>query len=995
MAVTQNFLVLAVELDGGSLFFAATPELLGRDRLLPVVIEWGQIGADGTEIVIAAAGLPAEAQDAWWTNRAAAVLECAPGMGSVYDGAILADGVIGGEPEEEAGLLRLKLIPPRRRVVAIPDYGLITADAWPLAADSATGRAKPLIVGTVEECPLLPVRLPAATRLTRDAAPGDGQLEVEDAAFLASSGTVRVDGHVYAYAAKSASGNTLLGVDVAGCHRQGTACAQDGDTVFLAAGHACASISGLRADGAPTAGAAVDLAAATATFAAPPLVIERAERFSLVAQFDQVGAGSTALAPANAIRAVTGAVAQGASGLPPAITAAAPGAIAFDRPSGRIVKCIYTVAFTVGVGAQVGWARVKIGNEVVWFLEPPSSVLYHWSPATIPFDADSDYLPVTVEVAEGGTADQVSVTITSASRQASLGNLDDANFAVLRGPSNLLWRADQTGALPDRGRIAGARLWVRWFASGAAALPSSAVTFAGRALGALEQTRLDNQTLSQTVSVDVVSQGQASLPQQNITTYVSGGTASLAHASIPQAVTIPAAFSYPFVIGGMMVRRGFSRVPALAGWDAGLGGIACKLQVQTTGAAPADIFKWVDLRRADGSTVLQVVASGGSWSNVASNIYEITAQVNEAPDSLYWTENEAGNGTSLVSITLYYNARLTSGAVTQNSTPASGYSAPIGAQALGHSGTAVSVNNGAIAFTVPAPPRATDQFFDLPWVRSWGDLTGAAEISCASGGPDLCLNQVALIVEYDAPVYARAETLTATVTGLSGNPADVIALLAASSGQRCDARAIGRLRAWCDANGYSYGRRIAQTADSLTELTTAISQVNALECRADGRLAPVRRLDFGGETTAVRDADLLAPARIGWSERAENAVTLRYRAGEGGGYTRALVADAGNNAHCRQSLAAIAEVRAAEIGCAWIRDDATAARYLADATRLGAVPRRVLTLPCTFAAAASEGDLIEYLPPGKAPGEGIAARVTAVSGEDGWPTLTAEEIIII
>ena len=993
-AVCLSRHVLAIELDSGTLFLADAPGALGRDALLPAVTGWGAITAAGLEVLVWRDALPAETEGAWWTNREAAVIEVAPDAGSVYDGAILFDGVLAAEPSEEGGVLRLELIPPRRRVVAIPDYGIVAATDWPLASDAAMGRVKPLIVGTVEECPLLPVRLPAASRLAADANPGDGQIELEDAAGLAAAGTVMVDGHSYVYTAKSAQGNVLLGVSVTGRHRQGTACAQAGDTVFLAAGHACAALSDLRADGAPISGATVDLAAATATFAAPPLKIERSERFTLTAQFDQVGAGATAQNPANAIRAVTGAVNQAATGLPVNVTAATPGAgITFARPAGRIVKGVYTVSFTVVVGAQAGWARVKIGNEVVWFLEPPASVLYHWSPATILLDDDSDFLPVMVDVAEGGADNQVSVTVTAASRVASLGNLDDANFAVLRGPSNLLWRADQTGALPDRGPIARAQLWVRWFASGAAALPAATATFAGRALGKLEQTQLANATLQQTISVDVVSQGQASLPQQAISTYVSGGTASLSHASIPQSVTLPAAFSYPFTIGGLVVRPGVSRVPQLTGWDASLGSIACKLQVQTTGgAAPADIFKWVDLLRASGALIAQIVASGGSWVNVASNIYETTVAVAEAPDSLNWTENEVANGTSLLSLTLYYNARPTLSAVAQNNAPASGYSSPLVAQNLGHSGTAVAASNGAINFVVPAPPRVVDQLFDLSWVRGWGDLTGQAEIAYTAGGPDLCLAQVALIAEYDARVYARADTLTATVTGLSGNPADVIALLAAKTGQQCDARALGRLRDWCEANSYRYGRRIAETADSLTELTTALSQVHALACHLEGRLAPVRRLDFGREVGTVREADLLAPASIGWAGRIENAITLRYRAGSDGNPTRALVADAASNSACRRGQAAIRETRAVEVNCGWIRDDTAAARYLADAARLHARPRRTLELACTFAATRNAGDLIEYLPQGKAAGCGIAARVISVSLDGPWPTLTAEEI---
>lgn len=1009
--VTRAFSVLAVELDSGTLFLAATPGLLGRDPLLPIVAEWGRIEADGTEIVIERAGLPAEAAAAWWTNRQAAVLEVAPDAGSVYDGAIRFDGVISAEPDDEGGLLRLRLIPPRRRVVALPDLGLITADLYPLAAAAAMGKPRPMVFGTVEDCPLLPVRLPAATRLAADANAGDGQLDVEDAAALADAGTVRVDGHVYTYDAKSAQGNTLLGVAVLGTHRQGTACVASGDTVFLAAGHACAAITDVRAEvpngTAPLAGGTVDLAGGTATFATPPLRVERSERFSVIAQFDQLGSGTTALNAINAIRAVTATVNQTASSLPAAVTAAsANAAIGFARPAGRIVKGIYTVAFTVSIGAQIGWARLRVGNEVVWMMEPPASVLYTWSPATILFDDDSDLLPVLVEVAEGGTLDQVSVTITSASRVVSLGNLDDANFATLKGPSNLLWRADQTDVMAARGPIAKARLWVRWFANGTAALPTATVKFAGNTLGKLEQTQLAAATLSQTISVNVTAQGAAALPQQNIGALITGGTASLSHTAIAmrQQVTVP----LTLVISGGWARA-YAGCGDFAGWDASLGDI----QVQIVYEAP-------DSTTASSKAALELVefltgsgwaqASGSSWSTlVAGQAYLLTVYLTQAPTSVRFTYAPADfsatvnyRWTSLSSVTLSYNSRITSSAVSQSNTPAGAN--PITAQSLTNNGITVGASNGAINFTVPAPPRVIDSLFDLSWVRDWSALVGQAEIAYSSGGPDLCINQVALIVDYDAQTLSRAESLTATVAGLSGNPADVIQRLAGKTGQACDAQALGRLRAWCDANAYAYGRRIAETTESLPELSTALSQVNALGAQSEGALAPVRRLDFGRESVTIRESDLLAPARITWAEPIENAITLRYRedyttrsarlpGGANGDFARALVADAANNAWCRQSQAAIREVRAIQIEAGWLRDDASAARYLADVTRLNARPRRVLELPCTFATTAREGALIDYLPSGAAPGDGVSARITAVSLDGPWPTLTAEQIL--
>lgn len=993
MGLNTSFHVLAVELDSGTLFLSDRRATLGDDRLIPALLSQGDVSSEGCALSLEAQALPPEVTGQFWTNREAAILECRPDMGSVYDGSILFDGVIASEPDSEAGVLNLRLIPPRRRVVNVPDDGLVTADRWPLAAASAMGQSLPMIFGTVEDCPLLPVRLPPATTLSTDASIGDGQLEVDDASAFPASGTVHVDGHAYSYESRSTAGNTLLGMTITSTHRQGTAVVLAGDTVFRAAGHPLAALTSIRS-GALLPGASISLTDAEATFAMPPLIVERAERYSLIAQFDQISAGNTALNAVNAIRAVTSSLSQSASSLPSGITAASEdAAIVFPRPAGRIVKGAYTVAFTVTIGAQVGWARVKIGNEVVWMLEPPASVLYNWTPATITFDSDTDSLPVVVEVEDGGSVDQVSVSITSASRVIGLGNLDDANFATLRSPSNLLWRGDQTDALPDRGPIASAKLWVRWFVNGDAALPSPSVKFAGRTLGKLEQTQLSGGSVNQTVSVDVLSQGVAALPQQNISTVVSGGTASLSHNSIPQTITLPAAFSYPFVTGNIYFRRGFSIVPPLTGWDSGQGAITVKLQVQAELGTPNDQLKWLEVRRANGTIISQITASGTGWVNIATNVYEKTVTISEAPASLYWFETNTGDGQSLVSVSFSYNARTTSTAVAQANTPAAGYSNPLGAQSLSHSGISLRTNNGNISLTVPAPPRVIDTLFDLSLVREWGALTGQAEISYASGGPDLCINQVALIVEYDAPVYARAESVTATVTGLSGNPADVIETLAGKTGQRCDGPSLARLRAWCGANDYRYGRRIGETTDSLQALAFALDQLNAMAGQVDGRLAPVRRLDLGRSPFVIHEVDLLDPVRISWAETTDNDITLRYAANADGDFARALAANADNNAYCKRSLAALREKHSVTIEAGWLREDATAARYLADLTRLTARPRRVLTLACTFDVTAGVGDLIAFYPLHAQAGEQITARITARTTDDGWPSITAEQLI--
>ena len=177
-------------------------------------------------------------------------------------------------------------------------------------------------------------------------------------------------------------------------------------------------------------------------------------------------------------------------------------------------------------------------------------------------------------------------------------------------------------------------------------------------------------------------------------------------------------------------------------------------------------------------------------------------------------------------------------------------------------------------------------------------------------------------------------------------------------------------------------------------LEYALDQVNAIAVQKDGRLAPIRRLDFASDITRINEAELLAPAGVSWAERMDNALTIRYAEdyATDAGYTRVVQATTADNLYCRRSVAAIKETRPVDIEAGFIRADAAASRMLTDLARWAALPRRVLTLPCSYAQTADEGDLIEYLSLGADPGDGILARITGITTDGGWPTLTAEEI---
>lgn len=986
---SMSFQVLAIELDSGPVFLAGRSASLGDDVLHAAVLSIGQIDNGGFGVTIENQALPAYA-DGWWINRAAMLLDVTPDMESVYDGLVRFDGRIDAEPSEQNGVLSFAVAPYRKIIKTLPGLGLIEASAWPLASDAAMGAQKPMIFGTVEDCPLLAVQVQPGTTLTEAATPADAQLAVADATVLAASGSVVVDGHTYTYSSRTDT--LLLGMVIVAGHRPGTLVAQAGSNVYLAAGEAVTAIDTLRASpvgaGSPAIleGGTIDLAAATVTYTAPPAVVAAAERYTRFEQFDALATGNTASNGVNAIRAVINTYTQSGTPTGTITNATENGGISFARPAdgNRIVSGTYAVQFSVAVGSQVGWARIKIGGDVVWFYEPGAGVLYNNSPAAITFDDDADLLPVVVEVAAGGSTDQVTVTIVTASRLILTGNLDDANYATV-APGQAL-KVKQTGALADLGPIASVKLGVRWFKTDAT-IGTTAVTFAGRALGPLKVTQAGGASLNQTINVNVTSQGTASLPQQNISTVVSGGTASLSHSSIAQqqvvyAVTAP--------VGGTATERGFSKIPTLTGWESALGAITCKLAVRTTtGAAPTNAFMYANIRRANGTTIAQAsINTIASWTNVATNLYEGSFTISELPDSVFWEETfKTASTDTMVSMAFSYNAKITNGSVSQNNTPAAGYSNPLTAQALGNSGIAVAASNNVVTLTVPAPPRMTDTLYDLPWIGTWAALTDTvAEIALTGTGASLAICQVWLQIEYDVQTFAAAEQITATVTGRSGNPADVIATLAEASGETVALADQVRLAAWCTANGMAFARRLSEPADALQLLTFAAEQAACDLYPSPAGLIMRRWDDEACPLTAVADADLLDVAAVAWSDRVETDITLSYRDdyATGNGMIRVVQANAANTMACAQTEAAILATGAVHIEGGWLRSDAAAALLLAAYVRRYAAMRRLttLSLPYRFSAVAA-GELIDW--------RDAFWRVTEAATDNGWTSLALEE----
>lgn len=988
--VLATFLVLAVELDGGLIALADRRITLGSDVCHPAVLSLGDVGAEGCAVTLEKRALPGWAQDAWWINREAMLLECSAADETIYDGMVRFDGIIDAQPIDAAGVWSFALAPPKRRVRMIPDYGIITATDWPLAADAAMGAQKPMVVGTVDRCPLLPVQVQPWTTLSAPALADTTQLEVADAAAFAASGSVVVDGVTYAYTDKSAT--LLLGMTITRRHAAGTLVAQAGSNVYLAAGHAVTAISDVRAgsgdDAVLIAGGTANLSAATVTFAAPPAVVAGATRYTLDEHFDAIAGGNTASNAANAIRAALNTYTQ--SGTPSgAVTAAAPGSIAFARPADgtRIISGTYSVQFSVAVGSQVGWARVKIGNDIVWTYDPALGVVYNWSPAVITQDADADVLPVAVEVAEGGSTDQVTVTLIAASRVAITGNIDEANFATVAPGQSL--KVTQSDTPPDRGRIAGARLVVRWFATDAT-LGATSVAFGGAALGALALMPNSGASINKTVTVNSVTQGAAGLPQQSISTVVSGGTANLSHQSIVQQVSITAPILRDMGAG---VYRGYSPVPSFDGWDVSLGNITFRMMIAGTSIADAEnkyssgVF--IEYLNSAGVPVTSGITAGTTQTIVSGQMYAVVQHLNFAPASLrFMSTGYTGLTYPMQSVSVSWNGKITSGAAVVANTPAAGYSNPISAQSLANTGIAVSLTNNAIQLTVPAPPRVVDTVFALPGYTDWSHFAAkTAEISLTGTGASLCIVETYLQIEYDELAHVAAESLTATVSGLDGNPASVISLLAAASDEAVDVAASVRLSAWCAANSLIFARRLAEPTDALTLLQFAADQAGLLLARDADALRPVRWTDLADTITAITDADLLEPAHVAWADPVENHITLRY-AGDyagGTGFARVAQATAADTLSCSQSVAALAETRPVEIDGGWLRADAAAAAALAQRVARFARPRRVAALDLPFGIELEQGALIEY--------DTAVWRVTQAASDNGWLRVDAEEVL--
>ncbi len=978
-----TFNVIAIELDSGIAFLSDRALMLGSDPLNPCLLQQSAIADNQINLQIEKQALTDYQQVETWINREAAVLEVDIDSGSVYDGTIKLDGVIKDEPTEQDGILSLTIHLPAKKIATLPNDGEITATEYPNAPDNSQGEIKPLIFGTVEEAELIPVEQYPSTTLKNDITETDLSIEVADATQLANSGSVSIDGIDYSYSSKT--DNKLLGMVISQLHRSGTLVVQSGAVKYLAAGHAITSLNTVKADGEINNTGTADIAIATLTFAHPPTVLEIKGQENVIAEFDQVDVSDTASLSINAIRAVTATDSNiSATGLPFLINTGAVeltrnDVVDFPPPTqDRIIKGTYSVSFSVNHNGNTGNAEVQIGGQVVWVLNS-GTVVFNNTPAVFFYHDMTNQLPVSIE--RESTSGSIDVTVTAALRTISLGNLDSALYGQIANGQQFV--INQTTSMPNRGKIKKTQLAIEWFGTDEVT-GNADVYFDDVLLGSLNAQSEIGQTVSENVKVDIVSQGAASLLSGDINKSFSGGTASLSNTTS----TFNESFQLNYRENGNV--GGLWRFSLDFFVDAPVNVTNFGSIVQATWiSGNADSFSQYANMSINGSSILASNSSSGSWAIAVNGIspgqsIPITGQALIASGSLA----AARDVMAIVSRMIALRFSWSISPVSQNN-QATFQNVAQSNRNLTNSGITTS-HSGAgqdIDITIPAPPRTVVNTFTLPIaaLEQWAYFTNKqAKITYTSAGAEkIALVRAVLLIDYDVIVNKEVDKITATVTGKSGNPADVMQFLADVNNQPLNPAAINRIRTWADAAGIVFSRRLNSKTDALTLLSRAAMQINA-HLYSTETLNIIRWFDRSTLITTIDPDDLLSPAALSWKQPIHNAIAIKYK-DNGERYTRIKTADSSNNNACKLSQSTIKDSRSIEIQAGFISDDATADQFLTDYAKRNAPLHPLINLELPFIYQLAEGDLIDYMD--------SDYRIISVSNDSGWLSLSAEMII--
>jgi hypothetical protein len=980
-------LLLEAELDDLTLLLSDAPRHIGTIEVLPAVEKWGAISTHQLKVIVNGEALPN--CPLRWLSRTVRVWRVVDGMLGVEDGDLLFEGVFEQEPSQVGSKLTLVLGPRRVTPRTIPNYGVIEAGEWPDAPAEAMGQAKPMIYGTVEECPLLPVAQPPFTTLADEADPGDRVLKVADATAFPASGTVVVDGVSYAYTGKD--DGTLTGLSVTRYHRTGTAACLAGQTTYLAAGHAVQSISAVKGDGQVLFGGSLDLTDALVSFTSLPTKDKVEPAKVLEAHFDEVDGTSTAVNGPNAIRAVTGTETQGAASLPTNVTES--DNIEFPRPteqggSSRIISGVYEVDFAVTETMPPNSrAEVRIGGKIAWVYDS-GGVVWTGAPFTFDKDDDVDLLSVDVKL-YGAPPGSVTVGVTTATRTIAVGNLDSSAMATLRKSSNTDLVVRQVTDMPPRGRVKKAWLLVEHGTS-AATIDTVDVEWGGRKLGELNMENAGgDQTVSKTISVDTVSSMTAALRSNNVSGISSNSAGYLSNTANENVTIQPAYPVYSGTSGWAAPLDSRIPIPAgatsqtlvitvwfgQAGYDVSYTG-TCKFRIN--GQDPT--YGVIGFNQAVQFNVS--ISAGQEYLTVESYEYSYPSyRAANAPQAAW------------IKYSVQVNPKFSVGGGGFSGSPyvQNKYSDVPSFQPVAR--VDGSAGSGNLTFSFKSP-RTVVNLFPIPLGHDpdWSVFTNklAALRYGGAGTQDVMVVRLELLIEFEPVVREPVNRLTATVQGLDGNPATVVKDLAERQGYKVDPFNYARARDWYTAMGWVFARRLAEQTSVSKMLDEAAKQAVMYVFEQGDEVRLIRKLDETQDVRGIDLDDLMNPPKIDWSklEQVVNHATLRYRT-INGEFSKVLVrGPTTQDRWAVRSMEEVLEERRAELQGGWLADDATADAMLQDWLQLNAPLKRTFTfsLPYSFDDV-ERGDLVHYEP------LGVMTRAVEVDTDDaGFVTLICEEV---
>lgn len=1048
---STSFKVIALGLDEGLLYISGKNCKLGSDKIYGVITSLSD-----SNFSINSTNLPSIYNHSFWTNRECRVYECVNSQGSVACGTLLNTKVVQEEPIRTGNIWSFSLSDKGEIVVFFPRFGKITNTEFPYAPSNSIGQLKPEIIGTVENCPLIPISSPYFSTLSVNLFAGDTSIKVQDASGFTQSGAIWVDGETIQYSSKIDT--ELFGVTVTVNHKQGTIVAQVGLWEYLAAGHGVSSITTVKADDSVISGWVPDLVNSKITFPTPPISKKLSEIFTKEVNFDKIDssgqqlykikynianqnangyimldnldvaiippsnvtagtysftiswngqtdtsitnapqamvaylngspinltktAGSTivqisitnssalhlthftnlgnttnlptlkdiqvvwsatsnttpALNPLNAIKGATGAVNQTASSLPGATSAGTTVFAIFPRPNNdRIISGEYFVAFSINLAGFSGEARLSIANKLVYYASN-GTVVYSISNFT--FDNDTDNIPI--QLSGGGT-----VTITTLQRTVVTGNLDNANYATLQWPSNTTFTALQTTDNPNLGDISKTNLVIEWFSTDSLAGTVS-VSFGGKQLGVLTQQQEAGTTINKTVIVDTITQGSSSFNNSDIATSIGGGTSSLSNLTTTDQVAWPVSYAEVPSNVGLFVYRARQNIVAPSNLVAGTYSFSVSMHSYTTSNQAFANLGGVSKSLAASVTTFSVFVSA---NQILTFTHEIINGLYGSKD--YQTEPKAHT------IQVTWNVSP----ITINNTPAYG-STTVQNNYLPNTGINVSLLGGNINIRVPSSPRTTVNTFSLPWVNDWQDLTNQElRIQWANGSTaaNIALVRAYIAVEFSKETRSTPTNMSATVQGSSGNLADVYDSLLTSLNEKIDITAKSTLKDWSTTNNFTVARRIADPIDGLTILTFLSEQAAILLARNNGKVYPIRWLDYSNDSVVIAEKDCLVQPTISYASNRETDITINYNKNYlTDSFNKIVNANKTNNLTCKKTENTLKLTNKATIDAEWLQTDTSANIALTARVALKTNLLREVTLRLPYSFSYLEvGDLV-------------------------------------